>query len=407
MRYVLTAAALLSCFISVSAFAEVVPLDQVIARTLEKSPAAARVERDYQDRLAEGTAATTFDNPELQADVLRKNNSGGNDLEMELTQPLRLSHLTGLRSTYAETLSRAATTQQKYELFKTVNEVSTLYMKLWLLQERESLYDKSAQDAENLAGTVRGAAKQGQLAVSESTLFTADSVRLRTEIDSIAAEMAQTKLDLAKSTGFSFAEIEAVKPNFSPVPTPEQLVTFSDSRSTLRAVTRDNFAAAQQRLKVAQADAFPEFGPRLLYNRGFSGNDERAMGFGIAMRIPLWDTNQAERQRARAALNVAQADIDSVTVKNPQEMLGQLQQSAVRLQEREQKYWSDILPGYRKSYDLSRQMLRAGQIPALDLWQVREKLYQVEEAALQSTIDAYAARLTLELEIGGKLEEVQ
>jgi outer membrane protein TolC len=407
MRHLLYTAALISCLASANAYAEAVPLDQVIARTLEKSPAAAKVERDYQDRLAEGTAATTLDNPELQADILRQNNGGGKNADIELTQPLRLSYLNGARSDFAETLSRAATTQQKYELLKTVNEVTTLYVKLWLLQERQALYDRSATDAEGLAGTVRGAAKQGQLAVSESTLFTADSLRLRTEIESIAAEIAQTKLELAKATGFSFARIEAMKPEFAAVPPVERLVAFSEARPTLRNLTHENLAAAEARMRMARSDSFPEFGPRLVYNRGFSGNDERAVGFGIAMRIPLWDTNQAERQRARAALNAAQADADSVTVQNPQEMLGQLQESAARLREREQKYWSDILPGYRKSYDLSRQMLRAGQIPALDLWQVREKLYQVQEAALQSTLDAYAARLALELAIGGKLEEVK
>jgi hypothetical protein len=38
---------------------------------------------------------------------------------------------------------------------------------------------------------------------------------------------------------------------------------------------------------------------------------------------------------------------------------------------------------------------------------VRDRVYQIEEAGLQSVLDAYLARLALEQEIGGKLEEVQ
>lgn len=395
------------CFFATTAQAEPLALPEVIARALEKSPAAARVERDYQERLAEGTAATTLDNPELQADVLRNNNNDGNGVEVELTQPLRLSQLNGARALYADTIARAASTSQKYELFKTVNEISTLYVKLWLLQERRSLYERLAKDANGIAGTIRNAARQGQTAVAESTLFTSDALRLETEIDSIAAEIAQTKVELAKAAGFSFAGIEAVRPQFASVPGVEQLTAFSGTRSNLRGVVQGNLAAAEQRLKVAESDSFPEFGPRFLYNRGFGGNDDQAVGVGIGIRIPLWDTNQAERSRARAALNAAKVEADSIAVKEPQALLIDLRESATRLQARSEKYWSDILPGFRKSYDLSRKMLGAGQIQAFDLWQVREKLYQIEEAALQSTLDAYAARLALELEIGGKLEEIQ
>lgn len=390
-----------------TAHAKTVVLEDVLKQALSSSPAVARTEREYQERLSEGTAATTLDNPELQTDFLRQNNNNGNTVDIELSQPLRLSHLNGARTDFADMLGRAATTQQKYELLKTLNEVTTQYVKLWSLQERKSLYEHSAEDAENLANLVRGAAKQGQLAVSESTLFTADSARLRIEIENIIAEIAETKLALTRATGFSFVEIEAVKPKFSAIPPLEKLVAFSNERATLRNVIRDNLAAAEARMRVARSDAFPEFGPRLIYNRGFSGNDEQAVGAGVAMRIPLWDRNQAEQQRSRAVLREAQIDAASIAMKNPKEMLAPLQESAVRREAREQEYWNKILPGYRKSYDLSRQMLRAGQIPALDLWQVREKLYQIEEAALQSTLEAYESRLALELEIGGKLEEVQ
>lgn len=406
MRYIITIAASI-CFITTSAIAEPLTLNQVIERSLEKSPYAARADRDYQDKLADAKQATTLENPELQADILRQTKGSKSiNLDLELTQPLRLSQFDGTRSGYAESLTNAASTEQKYNLFKSINEVSMLYMKLWILQERKNLYKKSSKDAKAIASTIRSASRQGQIAVSESTLFTADSIRLETEIDSIEAEIEQTKIELTRITGFSFTDIEAVKPEFPLVPASEVLVQFSENRANLRTIVQNNLTAAEKRLAVADSDSFPEFGPRMLYSRASDGS-EQGIGLGFALRIPLWDTNQAERQRAQAALSVAQADADSVANKKPEEIISKLQKSALRLQNRSNTYWKEILPDYRKSYDLSRQMLNVGQIPALDLWQVREKLYQMEEAALQSTIDAYAARLALELEIGGKLEEVK
>ncbi|MBY0406718.1 MAG: TolC family protein [Rickettsiales bacterium] len=398
----------ISILLTTSAFAEPMPLEQVIARVLEKSPASAQVKRDFQDRLSEGTAAKTWNNPELQADVVKQTTgTKGKAVQLELTQPVKLSQINGARHAYAKAVKNAAGTQQKYELFKMATDVSTLYLRLWLLQERRDLYTRLAKDAGEVAETIHAGAHQGQLATSESILFTSDSERLKTEVDTIKAEISQAKISLAKLTGFSFANIEAVKPTFSHVPEVKKLTEFASSHATVRAVTRDNFTAAQKRVEVAEDDRFPTFGPRLIYNRGFNGDTQRSTGVGLAINIPLWDTNQAERQRAHAALDAAQADLDSSFVQNPQEILGQLQESAKRLQTRSERYWDKILPGFRKSYDLSRQMLRAGQIPALDLWQVRDKLYQVEDAALQSTLDAYAARLALELQIGGKLEEIQ
>ncbi len=389
-----------------SAYAETLALDQVIERALKASPVAARIERDYQEKLADSTAATTLDNPEFQLDAVRMDKgNAGTDMALELIQPLRLSQLDGTRRTYAATLAQVAATEQKYRIFISVNDISALYMKLWLLQERKGLYERSARDAGNIAGIIHKAASQGQTAVSEATLFSADSLRLETEIDTIAAEITRTKLELAAIAGFSFSGIQAVKPEFSALPNADALARFVENRATLRSVVRDNLAVARQRAALAEADRFPEFGPRFLYNRASNGS-EQGIGVGVALRIPLWDNNQAERQRAHASVAAAQAEADSAVIRNSDESIHELRQSAEQMQSRADKYWKKILPEYRKSYDLSRKMLHAGQIQALDLWQVREKLYQVEEAALQSVLDAYTARLALELEIGGKLEEI-
>ena len=64
-------------------------------------------------------------------------------------------------------------------------------------------------------------------------------------------------------------------------------------------------------------------------------------------------------------------------------------------------------PSYRQSYELSKKMFQNGQISAIELWQIREKLYQTDKESIQSFLDYLSARNDLELEIGGKLEEVK
>lgn len=390
------------------AIAAPIMLNDVIERALEKSGEIGRINSEYQNQLSQGTELNTWTNPQAQVDVLRETSgNSGTGLSVELTQPFRLSQLNGARALYARTLSKAGSTNQKYQLFKTINDVSYQYMKLWLLQERKNLYMRSAKDAKNIAGIIQGSARQGQTAASEATLFSADALRVETEVATIDAAIAQTKVDLAKLAGFSFAGVEAVKPAFSNVPAQEKLVAFLNTRSNLRSVVRDNLTAAKERLNVANSDAFPEFGPRLLYDRGASGSNDQAVGVGFALSVPLWDRNQGERQRARAALSAAEREAQAVAVQDPGDLVSQLRENASLLQKRANSYSESILPQFRKSYELTRKMLTAGQVQALGLWQVRDRVYQIEEAGLQSVLDAYLARLALEQEIGGKLEEVQ
>ena len=144
----------------------------------------------------------------------------------------------------------------------------------------------------------------------------------------------------------------------------------------------------------------------MLYSRSGNG-DEKSYGVGVQLRIPLWNQNDAERRRANADLNFAKSQADIFASVPPEETIGELQQSALAQAERADSYSEKVLPGYRKSYELTRAMFRQGQIDALEVWQVREKLISTENEALQSVAEACNARGALELELGGKLEEIK
>ena len=58
-------------------------------------------------------------------------------------------------------------------------------------------------------------------------------------------------------------------------------------------------------------------------------------------------------------------------------------------------------------YELTRSMFRQGQADALEVWQVREKLLSSENEALDALAQAVNARGALEVELGGKIEEIR
>ncbi len=390
------------------AMAESITLNQVIKDSLQKNTSLFRVQREYEDKLASATETKLLDNPEMSIDATRVSGENGTGADIELTQPLKFSQFSGARYGYAEALSNMASTEQKYEILKVINETTTLYTQVWLLSERKKLYENYADDAEKMKKLVGASAGQGQTSPAASHLFSSDAAKLRADSNAVEAELRQVRTDLARLTGRSYQMAELQRPSFVDVPQDtEKLLAFAKEQSNLRNVVKSRIDAAQRRLSVAEQDgALPEIGPRLLYSRSPDG-DEKSYGVGIALRIPLWDQNDAERKRANAELRQAKSEADLFVTLPQKDMIGELQQSATALQGRADSYFESILPGYRKSYELTRSMFRQGQADALEVWQVREKLLTSENEALDALAQAVNARGQLELELGGKLEEIK
>ncbi len=389
-----------------NAFAESITLDQVIKDSLQKNTGIYRAQRDYEDKLATATEVTLLDNPELNADAIHRNN-GGTGADLELTQPLKFSQLSGSRSEYSDALTKVATTEQKYEILKVINETTALYTQVWLLSERKKLYESYAADAEKMKKLVSSSAKQGQTSPAASHLFSSDASKLLADSGAIAAELRQKQIELARITGQNYSAIELQRPTFVSVPDDiEKLLTFAQSRSNLRNVLKNRIQAAEQRLSIANQDAaLPQLGPRLLYSN--SPGDEKSYGIGIALRIPLWNQNDAERKRANAELRQVKSEAGLFVGLPQKDVISELQQNASVMQSRADSYFNTILPGYRKSYELTSSMFRQGQANALEVWQVREKLLSSENEALDALVQSVNARGLLELELGGKLEEIQ
>ncbi len=406
MKYLLIILALLS--VPAQALAETLTLDQVIKESLQKNTSLFRVQREYEDKLADATETKLLDNPEVNIDATRANGKNGAGADLELTQPLKFSQLSGARYGYARALSNVASAEQKYEILKVINETTVLYTQVWLLSERKKLYDNYADDAEKMKKLVGASTRQGQTSPAASLLFSSDAAKLRADANAVQAELRQVRTELARLTGRSYQLAELQRPAFVAVPKDtEKLLTFAKEQSNLRNVVKSRVAAAERRLSVADQDAvLPGIGPRLLYSRSPDG-DEKSYGIGVALSIPLWNQNDAERERANAELRQAKSEADLFVNLPQKDLIGELQQSATALQGRADSYFDSILPGYRKSYELTRSMFRQGQADALEVWQVREKLLTSENEALDALAQAVNARGALELELGGKLEEIK
>ncbi|MFA6038114.1 MAG: TolC family protein [Legionellales bacterium] len=399
---------------SAVALAENITLDEVISDSLQKNTSLYRIQREHEDKLANATEITLLENPELSVGAIHTKGENGIGMDLELSQPLKLSQLTGARIRYGDTLTQVANIEQKYEMLKVINETTMLYTRVWLLFERKKLYESYADDADQMRKLVQDSTSQGQTSPAASYLFSADAEKLRTDAKALDAELRQARSSLGLLTGRSYISTELQRPTFTPITANiERLQQFANTHANFRNIVESRIEAAERRIKIANQDAvLPEITPRLFYSNApsneedFFAEDETFYGVGIALRIPIWNQNNAERSRANAELAQAQYEEDLLTGLPQKDLIEELRQSASIMQERADSYFKNILPTYRESYELTRSMFRQGQANALEVWQVREKLLTAENEALDAVAQAINARGALELELGGKIEEI-
>ena len=103
-----------------------ISLTEARALALEKSPLVPALDNEYAARLAEAVEVELFPNPELgvgvNVPVDWKDSRGDNELELSLSQPLRLSYF-GTRKAVSELIQKSASSEQKAAVFKLLKEV--------------------------------------------------------------------------------------------------------------------------------------------------------------------------------------------------------------------------------------------------------------------------------------------
>ncbi|HEX8280969.1 MAG TPA: TolC family protein, partial [Chthoniobacterales bacterium] len=145
--------------------------------------------------------------------------------------------------------------------------------------------------------------------------------------------------------------------------------------------------------------------PGLIADYG-SRNDESGVGFTIAGRLPIWDRNRGEMERARGALAAADRELASFDRVSLARSIGARREQLVNLQARAAAYRDQVIPAYRGAYDATMTQFRAGQASTLQLFEVQKSLVEAEEKSFEHAIEALSARNHLEQLIGGRIEEV-
>lgn len=403
--------ALLPSLASTRAFAETQSITeaQVLSAAMQTSPDYQAVFKDAAFDKADAEQEGRLDNPTLELQSVRTSTPGDDtqSYDLEIEQPFKLSQLTGTRNSYANALYERAELREQHGILQAYWSIKTLYARAWQAQEQEKLYADFQKRAQDVSNKINKSVKAGQTPISEGSLFAGDFSKFGSDLERVKSESVQLRLQLEKATGLNLSDVMLEKPA---LPAVEKNISALENQahqnaSLVRLLETDLRAAERQKNAALADSTLPEIAPRFIYGRNPDENED-SVGFGVVLTIPLWDRNQSERQKADASKLYAQRQLDTLQTLPLSERLVRIVDAVDRLDRRISALNDEALPNYRKGFTQAQKSFNAGQTDAAALWQIRERLFETEQEALDAMLDSIEARRILSLETGIIPQEV-
>lgn len=377
-------------------------LPQIVAASVRSTPNLAVIDRELAGRIADALAAEARLNPEIETFVrygLERERVG---FEVELGIPFRGSDF-GARAVYGTALRAAGDMERRAALFAVAAEAATLYVSLWAAQERATLAQQAAAQAQSIEAALRRLERDPRRPVSTLRLFSGEAERQRLLFETLETERQTIAATLELTSAFPVESATIAIPFDQPLPPLPALLAQARETQWNRRVAEASLRLADRRLEVARRDAGPTFTPRLRYERTIDGEDE--IGVGIALPFPLFDRNQAEIARALADQGAAAMQLRFIDERGLNATIGAAHRRAARYEASAQAYEQTVMPAFESNLALVREQFERGQASLLEVWQLQQSLLAVRREALEAKIAGFAARVELQRAVGTFFEE--
>jgi outer membrane protein TolC len=304
-------------------------------------------------------------------------------------------------------LRRTASIEQKAQMLELIHSITRGYASYWALQEQEKLLSENASYARKKQKLIERAAKEGRVDAADAKIFKAEALRLEEQLRVVRARKTNGAANLLRMAGMDQTSFDAKRPKSPEIPDIAALTSLAGHEGSIRSLLESRKALAERRYNVARQDAgFPEFAPRAVIERDFD-DDSTAILFGVNIAIPIWDRNNAELSRANAERRLAQSNLNALNEQNFANVLAASFEQAKATQISASTYRNKIVPSWNDVQSLTDKKFENGQASILDLFQMRERITDVQSEALQTYLNSIEARIELESLIGQSLTNIK
>lgn len=380
-------------------------LDSFRAYALHNSYLVAEIDRDYSEELAKAFETETLSNPELQADQAFTSMAlaGANDAQVQVSlgQTLRLSNF-GSRSEVARLIRKSSDLQKRVRLMELVQRLTLQYETLLVYQKMETLLRDAEKRAASKVVLIKQGVKKGLFSAGDQYLFEGEKYRLQAEAKGIASVLAVLENQIATSLGSPCLITADSQINLKLIPA-EHVLIEQARKSPIGELARMDVLAglAEEQVKLAQLDSYPQMTPRLVYQHTNDGGD--FFGAGISIPLPFWNRNQGAIYKAQAERKVQQVRSEFIKNGGLENQIATLRAAVVAAEEQVSLFINKVAPAFEKAFSAQERLYAEGKGNVLQVWQTLRNLNEVQAQGLQLYLAAKALRIQLSILIGEEI----
>jgi outer membrane protein, heavy metal efflux system len=388
-------------------------LGQLLIHAERYAPAlrAVRQRRGYATAARADAGRTLRDNPTLELAAgprFEGGTAGDVDFVAALSQPIEIGGERGRRVQAAEQLGAQLEADIQSRAWGVRLEVTRAYWAAVVARERVLVAQQLVQLADELRTVANRRLAAGEATAIEVRVAEVDLAEAERDVLEARQRLGAWRVRLAAASGHPVDAPPQVPVGLqragSVAPLARLLETARAQHPELRA-RRAAVSEARARVEVAEREAWPKpvIGVQLSREGSRLGQADTVVLATLAVPLPLWRTNEGERQRARTDEAVNRADAQSAAHQLDAEVV-EAHAALVAAEARIQLFTTAVEPQLEDGLQLLQRGFDAGELPLLGVTAARERFVAARVRALDAYDDYYRAFAELEYAVGRPLD---
>ena len=385
-----------------------ISLDALVAEALEKNPEINFYRAEISAAKGEKTTASKWQNPELSTELGHKRASGGGlsaegvAWSVSVMQPFEYPGRIALRKAIANRQMELA--EIGYAQFRAAlaARVRSLGYTLLVAQEKAAAAQKVADRAQELVDVLVQRDPAGVTPLLETRIIEASVIVAKRRAAEAAKEANVALYELNQLRGGPLSaplRIANANLKFEPIASPEELL--ATARTNNFEVRTRQVELAQQGLRVdlSKNERKPAITAGPFYSQERANENERIIGVGVSMPLPLWNRNQGDLETAKARQQQAETSLLVTQRQVERELLEKI--AAYNAVLGQMSFWrADSLKQLSDAAELGDRHYRLGSLPISTYTELQDKYLEATEAILDTQREALESQQQIQLLTG-------
>lgn len=381
----------------------------LVAEAVSTNPEILYYEAELTAAKAGRKTAAWLPNPELNVEVGQKRTRDttgvageGVAWSVSIMQSFEWPGRLGLRKAIANSqvdLAGLGLDQFRAEL---AGRVRAAAWRLWSAQQRVNTAKEVQQRFSALREVLVQRDPAGITPTLEIRVIEATELTLRKKVTDaeVEAQAARTELNLLR--GHPAGEkvfVESAQTEFSPVPALPELLALARTNNFALRIRAAELIQQGFRVDLARNERYPAVTVGPVYSEENSLGQDRIIGLGISVPLPLWRKNKVNVEAAEARRVQAQALLAASSREMEQAVVQGAQAYASRLSE--MNHWQpSAIEEFAKAAELADRHYRVGAVPVTTYVELQKQYVEAVDSLLSLRAEAMQAARDLERSVG-------